>query len=278
MRWTQFFKFTESMTAEEARKYMATHQEGTFTLLDVRQPKEYEQEHIPGSKLVPLPELGDRLDELDAQKPIIVYCAVGGRSRVAAQMLAGKGFEKVYNLKGGIKAWQDQTAIGPVDMGIPILEGTETPQELLKLAYGMEMGLETFYHEMAEKASGSQVKDAFVQLVDLEKNHKSRLFARSQELDSSITDQAAYEQEARSTVMEGGMAPEEFLQENDPALQTVQDVLNVAMMIEAQSYDLYIRCAELMQNTENQAIFLQLAGEEKEHLHKLGDLKNNNAS
>ena len=274
MRWTQFFTLTASMTAEEAREYMATHQEGTFTLLDVRQPKEYQQEHIPGSKLVPLPELGDRLEELDPQKPIIVYCAVGGRSRVAAQMLAGKGFEKIYNLKGGIKAWQDQTAIGPVDMGIPVLEGNETPQELITLAYGMEMGLETFYREMAEKTSDPHVKEAFIRLGEFEKTHKTRLFALYQDLDPTATDQAAYEHKAAASIIEGGMPPEEFLQENTPAMQTVQDVLNVAMMIEAQSYDLYTRCAEQVQNTESQTMFLQLASEEKGHLRQLGDLKN----
>lgn len=274
MRWTQFFTLTESMTAEEARKYIATHQEGAFTLLDVRQPKEYQQEHIPGSKLVPLPELGDRLDEFDPQKPIIVYCAVGGRSRVAAQMLAGKGFEKVYNLKGGIKAWQDQTAIGPVDMGIPVLEGNESPQDLITLAYGMEMELETFYREMAAKSTDNQIKDTFKRLVDFEKTHKTRLFSLYQEFDPSMTDQAAYEQQAKATLMEGGMTPEEFLQENAPAMQTAQDVVNVAMMIEAQSYDLYTRCTEHVRNTKSQSIFLQLASEEKAHLNQLGDLKN----
>jgi sulfur-carrier protein adenylyltransferase/sulfurtransferase len=44
-----------------------------YTLLDVRQPGEYESEHIPGSKLIPLPELGDRLNEIDPHKPTIVY-------------------------------------------------------------------------------------------------------------------------------------------------------------------------------------------------------------
>jgi len=61
------------MGTEEAKAYMAEHEEGTFTLLDVRQPGEYENSRIPGAKLIPLPELADRLGELDPDKPVIPY-------------------------------------------------------------------------------------------------------------------------------------------------------------------------------------------------------------
>jgi len=61
------------MDTEEAKAYMAKHEEGTFTLLDVRQPGEYENSRIPGATLIPLPELADRLGELDPDKPVIPY-------------------------------------------------------------------------------------------------------------------------------------------------------------------------------------------------------------
>ena len=61
------------MDTEEAKAYMAEHEEGTFTLLDVRQPGEYEKSRIPGATLMPLPELADRLGELDPDKPVIPY-------------------------------------------------------------------------------------------------------------------------------------------------------------------------------------------------------------
>jgi len=61
------------MEADEAREYIAEHQEGTYTLLDVRQPGEYENSRIPGTTLIPLAELSDRLKELDPEKPTIVY-------------------------------------------------------------------------------------------------------------------------------------------------------------------------------------------------------------
>ena len=87
------------METEEAKAYMAKHKEGTYTLLDVRQPGEYEKDRIPGAKLIALPELPDRLGELDPDKPIIPYCAVGGRSRAAAQKSLAFSPYLLQNLK-----------------------------------------------------------------------------------------------------------------------------------------------------------------------------------
>jgi rhodanese-related sulfurtransferase len=69
----QLFAPVASLAADDVRKYIASHPEGTYTLLDVRQPAEYEKEHIPGAKLIPLPQLADSLAKLDPEKPTIVY-------------------------------------------------------------------------------------------------------------------------------------------------------------------------------------------------------------
>jgi rhodanese-related sulfurtransferase len=81
-------------------------------LLDVREPEEYTGElgHIPGSQLIPLKELSQRVSELNAYRdtPIIVVCRAGVRSTTAAAMLTGMGFSQVLNLKGGMLDWNDQ--------------------------------------------------------------------------------------------------------------------------------------------------------------------------
>jgi rhodanese-related sulfurtransferase len=69
----QLIEPVQSITAGEAGELLSDKREGTFTLLDVRQPKEYEQGHIPGSMLIPIPELSDSLDRLDKDKPVVVY-------------------------------------------------------------------------------------------------------------------------------------------------------------------------------------------------------------
>lgn len=73
MKWRQLFTPAENMETEELKVYMDAHREGTYTLLDVRQPGEYEKGHIPGTKLIPLPELLGRITELDPEKPVIAY-------------------------------------------------------------------------------------------------------------------------------------------------------------------------------------------------------------
>ena len=63
----------EGIDADQLREYIATHEEGAYTLLDVRQPNEYQKEHIPGATLIPLPQLTDSIDRLNREKPTIVY-------------------------------------------------------------------------------------------------------------------------------------------------------------------------------------------------------------
>ena len=73
MRWKQFLTPVQSMNSEEAKEFMVGKSLDEFTLLDVRQPGEYEKNHIPGSKLIPIGELDKRLDEIDPSKPVLTY-------------------------------------------------------------------------------------------------------------------------------------------------------------------------------------------------------------
>ena len=73
MRWKQLFTPVESMDAPEAKKLMDKLGLEDYNLIDVRQPGEYETGHIPGAKLIPMPELNDRINEIDPSKPTLVY-------------------------------------------------------------------------------------------------------------------------------------------------------------------------------------------------------------
>jgi molybdopterin/thiamine biosynthesis adenylyltransferase/rhodanese-related sulfurtransferase/molybdopterin converting factor small subunit len=74
-------------------------------LLDVREPHEWEIVHIEGSKLIPLGDLPERVNELDSADEIVVYCHTGGRSARATDFLRGIGYKKVRNLEGGVEGW-----------------------------------------------------------------------------------------------------------------------------------------------------------------------------
>ena len=73
MGFKDFFSPITNMNTHQLQAFLDSNKEGGFTLLDVRQPGEYENARIPGSKLIPLPILNDRLLELDPQKPVIAY-------------------------------------------------------------------------------------------------------------------------------------------------------------------------------------------------------------
>lgn len=74
-------------------------------ILDVRTPQERGEGFIPGSVLIPINTLENRVNEIPKNRPVVVYCAVGSRSRAVAQALAGMGYPEVYNMRDGIMGW-----------------------------------------------------------------------------------------------------------------------------------------------------------------------------
>ncbi len=79
-----------------------------FTLIDVREPHEYQIARIPGARLIPLGELPKHLNELDPDAEIVAHCKTGGRSQKAVDLLKQNGFKNVRNMTGGITAWSDK--------------------------------------------------------------------------------------------------------------------------------------------------------------------------
>jgi rhodanese-related sulfurtransferase len=74
-------------------------------LLDVRTPQEYSQGKLGGSVLIPLGELERRIGDVPKNKTIVVYCAVGSRSKAAAGFLSKSGYKDVINMSDGIVGW-----------------------------------------------------------------------------------------------------------------------------------------------------------------------------
>lgn len=74
------------------------------TFIDVREPSEYADGHVPGARNIPIGEVSQRVDELDRSAPVHLICASGNRSGMTAEKLTAAGFDAV-NIKGGTSAW-----------------------------------------------------------------------------------------------------------------------------------------------------------------------------
>jgi phage shock protein E len=92
------------LSAAEARTLLAQNEQ--VFVLDVRTLGEYRQVRLADAQLIPIDQLARRLGEIPANRPVLIYCAVGYRSIEAANYLARQGFPSVYNMYGGISAWQ----------------------------------------------------------------------------------------------------------------------------------------------------------------------------
>lgn len=91
------------VTPREAKQLVETED---AVLVDVRESAEWRAGHAPRARHVPLRSLGAHLDKLPRDRPVIVVCASGMRSRSAARTLADAGFSRVLNVKGGMTAWR----------------------------------------------------------------------------------------------------------------------------------------------------------------------------
>jgi hydroxyacylglutathione hydrolase len=109
---------TSSMTATELAAALERSDGVHITVIDVRNPGELDSGSIPGSQNVPLSVLAARLGEIPASGPVVVHCASGYRSSVAASVLSRAGFADVTDLIGGYQAWE-LLATGPREAGLP---------------------------------------------------------------------------------------------------------------------------------------------------------------
>jgi len=192
---------------------------------------------------------------------------------VAAQLLAGHGFKRIYNLAGGIKGWQGEVAEGPVELNLDMVRGDETPEEIVRLAYGMELSLGTFYRTAAATANDADLVALLDKLAAVEDAHKQHLLQLQATLTGREISRKAMEEEVTQKTLEGGFNSAELLKNNEKFLHSIPDLLDLSMMIETQALDLYVRFANKTEGQETKRVLYRLADEEKGHLAALGHLR-----
>ena len=150
-------------------------------------------------------------------------------------------------------------------------------QQLLSARFGFFVGGKLLSHCDLHKRLGNiddkEVLELLSQLASIEEKHKQYLLGMLKSIEHAEVDQAALESEISSTILEGGFDSDEFIEKNEEFMRTVTGLLDVAMMLEAQALDLYLRFAEKIESDDAREILYKIGDEEKGHLAALGRLR-----
>jgi rhodanese-related sulfurtransferase/rubrerythrin len=240
-----------------------------YTLVDVRTQAEYEAEHLPGARFIPLNELDRRYPELERQKKIITYCRSGRRSLGGAILLCNHEFKELYNMRGGIMNWPYETVKGPPEEAQEFFKEIREIKELLLFALQMEKASKTFYHKAAESLEEEELIDLLKRLSQAEGKHMELLYTELKE----VWPQAPPLQGMKeSEFMEGAISfPQSLLAVEEEPLKEKIDVLELALEKECKAYDLYQRMADTVEPPLRE-FFRNLAKQERGHIDELSRL------
>ena len=273
MKWKPYLTPVKALDSDGARAFLDEHPLGKITILDVRQPSEYKAGHIAGAILIPLPELVNRLKEVPQDLPLLVYCLSGARSRAACQLLAGKApCPEIINLSGGFESWEGKAALGDKDQGLTFFTGLESPQKVLEVAYGLEQGLREFYLSMMDQVKNVEVQKLFKTLADIEILHQESILKEYARITGQNTTKKTFENSLSTGAMEGGMTTREYIDYYMPNLDDSEDIVSLAMSIEAQALDMYLRAQARVKDPQGREALMKIAKEEQNHLTYLGRL------
>lgn len=175
-------------------------------------------------------------------------------------------------MKGGIDAWNGLVSRGEVDQGIYLIEGDEGPEEVISLAYGLEEGAHRFYRSLSGHSTDGETKTLFEKLSQAEIQHKEKLWQEYETVTGGHITREAFESDVSAKTMEGGKTADQVRAQYPDWIRDPYEALQLAMSLETDALDLYLRMAQKSQNEEAKALFYSLANEEKIHLQRLGQL------
>lgn len=265
----------EEITPDEANKFIENRPIESFTLLDVRQPSEYKQSHIPGALLIPLSELPDRLSELDNQIPVITYCRSGKRSFAAGVFLKDSGFSEVYSIKGGMNSWNGLEAEGDYESGLSLITALGSLEEIVSFSLAMEEGAYRFYTGCADIIKDEKIKETLLQLAKFEAKHRENVFSfcKLSDIDEhKIQDNA---KNRYADIMESGVTITDSIERLRKSPMLNINILELSMQIEINAVDLYMKIHRETENEEAKALLDKIIMDEKAHLRRIGSLLDN---
>lgn len=256
------------ITGEQLRSFMASHREQEYVLVDVRQPEEYQAGHIPGAKLLPLPDVERRAAELDAMKDltVIFYCRSGGRSaRAAGFVAAALKLPRVHNLIGGFSSWR-----GAALDDFPRLRAFDakgTVADLLLRALDLEKGAHRFYEALGRHFAGTEVAAVVEELARAEIAHGTVIFDMMKQLGAAPAEgfEATFARLPGELVESGDGYEDLVARARRLGDKGAVALLELAAEVELRAYDLYRNLASTVTNAKIKDTLLNLAQHEKRH-------------
>lgn len=266
-----FFKPVNTVSPDEVRKLIAESNPEDYNLVDVRQPSEYAEGHLPGAELIPLSELSSRQKELDHDKRTIVYCRAGRRSRSAAGLLAGMDFKDLAHMDGGILAYNGLTASGEPESGMFCFPETLGPGELAAVAWLLEENTISFLQGVKDMVGDSdRVLDDLREVKEEHKKTLEELYREvtgkepSRDFPGDVIEPPA---EAVMVGCVGVRSAVDWARDKKPS-----DVLELMLSLEANALDLYLKLARMVKSEEARRVFRKLADHQQRSLERASEV------
>lgn len=268
-----FFQKVKSISPDEVREIIKKKSADEYCLLDVRQPGEYEQGHLPGAKLVPLAELQFNLDKIKPDRMTIVYCRSGNRSRSAVGILNGAGLDDVFNMERGILAYNGLVAAGPPEAGAFCFPENMTPEELTAMAWYIEDGSQRYFESVKTVSQDQEIEGVFTRLIDQKIVHKESLYQLFRKI-SGATDEGGFPTTVLPIpphdVMAGCVSVPEAIDWSKG--KQISDILDLLMALEANTFDLYLKLGRQVTSERAKSVFVELSEGEARHLEELASI------
>lgn len=272
MELTPHTKGVVNITPDQLRAYMAEHGETDYVLIDVRQPEEYQAQHIPGAKLMPLMELESRVDEVDRseERHKIFLCRSGGRSgRAAGYFAEARGLSNVFNVAGGMLGWNGHVL--PDFPNLKVFDEAASVADVLRQAIELEKGADRLYEGLLKHFEGTPQYEVIDLLSKAEEAHGRAVYGALRKVsEGHLDDFDKLYGEMEGNILEGGESFERLIEVAKQAaeLGTVS-LLELALDLEFKAYDLYRNLAHRTEDSSLRATFLDLAEQEKRHARTL---------
>lgn len=265
----------ESIAPEALRDFMAAHDEADYELVDVREPAEYRQGHIPGARHIPVGQIESRLDELTPGRAHIFYCRSGGRSRAAATFAAESGLTlgPLYDLAGGMLGWDGHSVTD--EPRLAVFADVHDMRSLLLRAIDMEKAAHVLYTRVRESSGRAVVCELMDRLIGVELAHARVIYRELRTwwgaADGVLPSFEQLFETLEGRILEGGRSVEDL----EPWVRTAstgdcREVAELALEIEFAAYDLYRTLADETVHGSGLGeaagrVFLDLASQEKAH-------------